>query len=150
MLHQFSAIQQNESAICVCVCMCVCIYSLLPKPPSHLCHLTPLGNHKAPIRSLCNAAASYQLSILHMVMYICQCYPLNKLKLKIIYFYLREYKLYSINYLKNVNSKENICENSWKENIKYFLYPYPPILPSVSMVCISITREYQFGIKEVF
>ena len=41
-------------------------------PPSHAAlHPIPLGHHRAELSSLCCAAASCQLSILHMVMYMC-------------------------------------------------------------------------------
>ena len=45
--------------------------SLLNLPP------TPLGCHRAPIYLLCHTADSHGLSILHMVMYMFQCYSLN-------------------------------------------------------------------------
>ena len=50
---------------------------LLNLPPIPLPHPNPqvITEHWAEL--LCYTAASHQLSILHMVMYICQCYSLN-------------------------------------------------------------------------
>ena len=56
----------------------VYIYPLPLEPPSH-----PPTSHPSRISqstklsSLCCIAASHQLSTLHMVVYICQCYSLN-------------------------------------------------------------------------
>ena len=55
---------------------------ILPLPfktPSHLpLHPTPLGCHRAPgLGSLHHTGNFYQLSVLHMVMYMFQCYSLN-------------------------------------------------------------------------
>ena len=43
-------------------------------PPSHP---TPPGHQSARLGSLCYIAASHQLSVLHMIVYICQCYFLR-------------------------------------------------------------------------
>ena len=48
------------------------LLSLLPCP-----HLTPSSLQSARLCSLCYAAASHQLSILHMIVYTCQCYFLH-------------------------------------------------------------------------
>ena len=57
----------------------VYIYPLPLEPPSHLPpHLTPLGCHRAPgLSFLDHTTNSHWLSILHMVMYMFQCYSLN-------------------------------------------------------------------------
>ena len=52
------------------------IYILLPLGLSSP-HPTPLGHHRAPSWAPCVTTASHQLSVLHMVMYVCQCYSLN-------------------------------------------------------------------------
>ena len=49
-----------------------CWASFPPHP-----HPSSLGHHSTELCSLCYIAASYYLSILHMVMYIYQCYSLN-------------------------------------------------------------------------
>ena len=52
----------------------VCLYPLRPGPPSHAPHPTHLGRHRAPteLSFLCFIARSHSLSILRMVVYICQ------------------------------------------------------------------------------
>ena len=63
-----SAIHQHESAV-----------SIHMSPPSHLpFHPIPLGCHRAPdLSSLCRMANFHWLYILHMEMYMFQCYFLN-------------------------------------------------------------------------
>ena len=56
---------------------------LLRLPPSHPLYTTPLGGHKPPI-SLCYAAASHQLSILCLVVYICPCHSLTLSQLTLL------------------------------------------------------------------
>ena len=55
------------------------IHPLPFKTPSHLpLHPTPLGCHRAPgLGSLHHTGNFHQLSVLHMVMYMFQCYSLN-------------------------------------------------------------------------
>ena len=61
---------------CVCVCVCVCIHFLLNLPPTLPSHPSR-STQTTKLGSLCHTAASYQLSILCMVGYICQCYSFN-------------------------------------------------------------------------
>ena len=53
------------------------VYSLLLEPPSPLPIPSPLDHHRGSGWAPCYAAISQQLSILHMVMYICQGYFLH-------------------------------------------------------------------------
>ena len=67
-----SAVQQSESAICMHICP--------PSwAPSH--HLSPshpsTSSQDTELSALCYTAAFRSLSILHMVVYICQSYSLN-------------------------------------------------------------------------
>ena len=65
MLCQFLLYNMNQ--------LLVYMYPLPREPPSH-----PSRSSLSPeLSSLCYIAASYQLSILYMVVYICQCYSLN-------------------------------------------------------------------------
>ena len=70
MLYNFvlvSAIQKGESVIIVCISL-LSWASFLPQPhPSRWSQSARLG-------SLCYVATSHQLSILHMIVYICWCY----------------------------------------------------------------------------
>ena len=67
-----SALQQSESAICIH------IFPISPplEPPSRTPYPTPLGDikHRADLPVLCG---SLPLAILHLVVYICQCYSLT-------------------------------------------------------------------------
>ena len=67
-----SAVQQSESAIRIHISP----YALPLEPPSHPSYPIPLGPHKVLSWSLCYAAAYHEPSILHLVVYICQCYSL--------------------------------------------------------------------------
>ena len=62
---------RNESAIFVPICVCVCVCVCVSRP-------TPLGHPQSTkLSPLCYMGASHQLSVLHMVVYICLCYSLN-------------------------------------------------------------------------
>ena len=80
--------------VCVCVCVCICMYGILvlktslfhgctyvphPEPPSHLPpHPVPQGHPSAPV--LCTLSHAWNLdwrSILHMIIYMFQCYCLK-------------------------------------------------------------------------
>ena len=63
-----SAVQQHESPVNIN------IFSLLSLPPS--LSPSPFGHHRA-LSTLCYAAPSHQLPVLHMVVYICRCYSLS-------------------------------------------------------------------------
>ena len=52
----------------------LCLPPTLPIPP-------PRWSQSTQLISLCYAAASHQLSILHLVVYICQCHPLTSSQL---------------------------------------------------------------------
>ena len=65
--------------LCFCCTMKWIIYAYIYSPsswfflpPSH-----PLGHHRAPSWAPCVTAASHQLSILHTIVDVCQCYFLN-------------------------------------------------------------------------
>ena len=48
------------------------------QPQVYICPLPPLGcDRDLGLSSLCHTANSHWLSVLHMVMYMFQCYPLN-------------------------------------------------------------------------
>ena len=66
------AIHQHESHMSAHV-------SHHPEPPSHLLpHSIPLGCHRAPaLNALLHASNLHWLSILHMVIYMFQCYSLK-------------------------------------------------------------------------
>lgn len=66
-----SAVQQHEPAISVHVS--TPSWTSLSAPPSHPSR-PPL---RTELSSLCHTAASHQLSVLHMVVYMRQCYSLN-------------------------------------------------------------------------
>ena len=66
-----SAIPQSESAICIHISP-----YLLPLAPPSLSHPSR-WSQSTELISLCYAAASHWLSILHLVVYICQCYSLT-------------------------------------------------------------------------
>ena len=57
---------------------CTHVPSLLNRPPSSHLHPTPLGCHTVQgLSSLCHTANPHWLSVLHVVMYMFQCYSLN-------------------------------------------------------------------------
>ena len=64
--------QQCESVII----LCICIYR---SPPSQASLAPPRASQSTRLGSLCYTAASYQPSISHMVVQICQCYFLNSI-----------------------------------------------------------------------
>ena len=65
------------------------MYTYIPISPPSCLSLTPFQSHPSrwsqstELISPCDAAASHQLAILHLVVYICQCYSLTSSRLTI-------------------------------------------------------------------
>ena len=96
-----SAMQQHESVINIYI---PSILSLPPITPSH-----PSRSSQSPrLSSLCYTSASHWLSILHMVMYMCQCYSLNSS------YPLLSHCVKSILYIDNTYRSK--CKLSHKQN----------------------------------
>ena len=80
-----SAKQHCKSAIVyICVCIYIYIYLLVYISPSSRCPPTPCppsclsrSSQSARLGSACYTAPSFQLSVLHVVVYVCQCYFLH-------------------------------------------------------------------------
>ena len=83
----FKKLEHNRFRLCVSFCCTMkwisCMYayilSLWGLPPTSHPHPIPLGHHRALSWALCDAQQrpSLWLSILHMVVYIGQCYSFN-------------------------------------------------------------------------
>ena len=78
MVHQFLLYNKGNQFY---IYICPHISSLFHLRPSHHPYPTSLGGHKAKLTSLCYAAASHQLFILHLVVYISPCHSLTSSQL---------------------------------------------------------------------
>ena len=77
LLCQFLLHKQSESA----VRMHITPYPFPLVSPSHPPYPTALWSKSTELISLCYAAASHQLSVLHLVVYICPCHSLTSSQL---------------------------------------------------------------------
>ena len=75
--HTIMRISHKCVCVCVCVSACAYIYSLRLDPLSQLLSHPSRWSLSARLGTLCCIAASHQLSVLHVIVYICQCYSLN-------------------------------------------------------------------------